>query len=208
MEVVAEEGMEEVIAKVKGVAEASPDPVIVLVGGGSCSGKTTMVAEKIKEYFGGEAVTIELDSYFKGKAFLEEMERENKAINADHPEYVDLPKAAEHLRLLKAGKSIEKPTYDFTKRQAIGKVELLPARIIVIDGIYALHEAVAGLGDLKIFVEASRENRLKRRIDRRRGYEKAQTDEEVVRYFNEFVDPMHNVYILPTKKSADVIVLN
>ena len=138
---------------------------VILIGGGSASGKT-YVLSKVLERFGNQIAHVSLDDYYKDFSNLPFEERAK--INWDHPKSFDWKLIHEQISNLKNGIAIEKPIYDFTIHGRSGKTEVIePKDILIVEGIMALvNKDLRSLGDLNVFINASRERRLVRRIAR------------------------------------------
>ena len=179
---------------------------LILVGGGSASGKTYILS-RVVELVGKENVThITLDDYYlKFDMPLEE----RRKINFDHPKAFDWHLIESQLTALKNGETIEKPVYDFTISNRTDKTEtVVPKKIIIVEGIMALvNKKIRALSDLNIFIDATREQRLVRRIERDQK-ERGRTFDYIVKQYFETVLPMHEEIIEPSKYYADLIVSN
>ncbi len=179
---------------------------LILVGGGSASGKT-YILNRVVELVGKENVThLTLDDYYlKFDMPLEE----RRKINFDHPKAFDWHLIESHLTALKNGETIEKPIYDFTISNRTDKTEtVVPKKIIIVEGIMALvNKKIRALSDLNIFIDATREQRLVRRIERDQK-ERGRTFDYIVKQYFETVLPMHEEIIEPSKYYADLIVSN
>jgi len=180
---------------------------IVLIGGGSASGKTC-VLHKVLEKLPKDKITfISLDDYYKDFSVLPMSER--ASINFDHPKAFDWPLLRTQINDLKNGKAIDKPIYDFVihgRKKETEKVE--PKELILIEGIMALvNKDLRNMGDLKVFINASREKRLVRRIARDTK-ERGRTYESVVEQYFASVQPMFEEIIGPSQYYADLIINN
>ena len=180
---------------------------VILIGGGSASGKT-YVLNKVLEKIPSEKVAhISLDDYYKDFSILPMEERAK--INYDHPKAFDWKLMNAQLRDLKNGKAIEKPIYDFTIHGRSEKTEVVePKELIIIEGIMALvNKDLRSLGDLSVFISASRERRLVRRIDRDMK-ERGRTYESIIEQYFTTVLPMYEEIIAPSQYYADLIINN
>ena len=180
---------------------------VILIGGGSASGKT-YVLRKVMEALPQDRVTrISLDDYYKDFSILPMEERAK--VNFDHPKAFDWKLMNQQLSDLKNGKTIEKPIYDFTIHGRRKETEVVePKELIIIEGIMALvNKDLRALGDLKIFINASREKRLVRRIDRDIK-ERGRTYESVIEQYFTTVQPMFEEIIAPSEWYADLIINN
>ncbi len=178
---------------------------IIGIAGGTGSGKTTVVKKLVERLPKGEVVVIPQDSYYKDSSNVPVEERQN--INFDHPDAFDWPLLNEQLHALKEGKAIEQPTYSYltcTRQEETVHVE--PREVIIIEGIMALCDAqLRDEMDLKIFVEADGDDRLIRVIQRD-VIERGRTAEAVMERYLRILKPMHEQFIEPCKRHADVII--
>ena len=130
-------------------------------------------------------------------------------INWDHPKSFDWPLINQQINDLKEGRTIEKPTYDFTTHSRSPKTEIVePKDLIIIEGIMALvNKDLRSLGDLKVYINASRERRLVRRIERDQR-ERGRTYESIIEQYFSTVLPMYEEIIAPSQYYADIIINN
>ena len=178
--------------------------IIIGLCGGSGSGKTTL-AKRIVEALGENAVLINMDSFYRDRQDLTYEER--CLINYDAPEAFEGDMVVDCLKKLKAGDKATIPTYDFTKHlRAPEWVTVESAPVIIIDGIllFAFPEIV-DLLDIKIFVDTDADVRVVRRI-LRDVHERGRSVESVAEQYLATVKPMHELYIEPYKRIADIIV--
>ncbi len=178
---------------------------IVLIGGGTGSGKTT-VARKIQESLGDESCAyIPMDNYYKDMSHLPIEER--RKLNYDHPDMIEHKLIVKHLKELLTGKSIELPGYDFAQYiRTTETTSISPKPIIIVEGIFALYyDELNSLADLKIFVDTESDERFIRRLQRD-IFERGRTIESVITQYLNTVKPMHDNYVEPTKKKADIII--
>lgn len=183
-------------------------PRIILVGGGSSSGKTFVTSSVVKTLGGGEGVTtIALDDYYKDQSDIPFEER--VVTNYDHPKAFDWPLIRRQLQALKQGKSIEKPTYDFVNHTRSKVTEIIePKPLIIVEGIMALvDKSLRELGDLKVFIDASAERRFLRRMIRDTKERGRSFDGVVAQYFAT-VQPMYDEIVKPSSMYADLIINN
>jgi uridine kinase len=178
---------------------------IIGIAGGTGSGKTTVVrkiAEALPEHY---AVVVPLDSYYNDTSHMTEEERH--AINFDHPDAFDWRLLNEHIRLLKEGKSVEQPTYSYLLCNRLPEtIHIEPKPVIIIEGIMTLiNKKLRDMMDLKIFVDTDDDVRLIRNI-RRDVVERGRTVEMVLDRYEKILKPMHEQFIEPTKKFADIII--
>lgn len=180
--------------------------LLIGIVGGSGSGKTTL-ANNMAEIHKGNVTIISQDSYYKDLSHLPLKERANT--NFDAPDAIDFEALLQDMKDLKAGKTIQKPLYDFANHTRKKQGEILsPRDIIIIEGILLFtNKELRDLLDIKIFVDASPEERLLRRIDRDIK-ERGRTFQSVQKQYLETVAPMYEEHVLPTKKYANIIVPN
>lgn len=197
-----EKGIEKIKEKIEELKEEINQPIIIAIAGGSGSGKTSKVAEKINKLFSDSRI-FSLDDYYKGKKFM----RGIGSNNWDELQALDLDLFKKHLQQLKKNKTIRKPIFSMKKAERIGYEDFPPSKVIIIEGLFALNEKIAEIVDLPIFVEIGVHGRLLRRLmrDIKRT---SQTQEEVLRMYAEAVHPMHELYVEPTKKKASLIIVN
>ncbi|MDY6431157.1 MAG: uridine kinase [Bacilli bacterium] len=180
---------------------------IILVGGGSSSGKS-FITNQVIQNIGPELVTrISLDDYYKDQADMPLEERYK--VNYDHPKAFDWKLMRAHLNALKNGKSIEKPIYDFVQLTRSDKTEVVtPKNVVIVEGIMALvDEGVRELGDLRVFISASAERRFLRRAIRD-SRERGRTFENIVYQYFDSVQPMYEGIVKPSSNYADLIINN
>ena len=179
-------------------------PYIIGIAGGSGSGKSTF-AKRIMEAYPNDVSVISCDNYYLPHNDLTIEERAH--INYDAPEALELDLMARHLTMLRNGEAVTCPVYDFTRHTRSDKtVEITPRPIILIDGILILHDAtLRDCMDLKIYVETDADERILRRA-RRDITERGRDLDSVIEQYLSTVKPMHNAYVSPTKKYADIIL--
>ena len=180
---------------------------IVLIGGGSASGKTYVLKKVLEKLPKDKVVCISLDDYYKDFSIIPMEERIK--VNFDHPKAFDWPLLRSQIKDLKNGKSINKPIYDFVSHGRKKETELVsPKQLILIEGIMALvDKELRDTGDLKVFINASREKRLVRRIERDMK-ERGRTYDSVITQYFESVQPMFEEIIAPSEYYADLIINN
>ncbi|HKK09694.1 MAG TPA: uridine kinase [Bacteroidales bacterium] len=179
--------------------------LIIGIAGGSGSGKTT-VAHKIIENLPVESVSIiPQDAYYKDNSHLPLEER--KKINFDHPSSIEFELLSKHLEQLKNGQPIEMPTYSYlTCIRQEETVTVKPTKVIIVEGILILtNKELRKLMGIKVFVDAAPDNRLIRVLMRDKT-ERGRSFEEVIAHYKTYVQPMHEQFIEPSKKHADIII--
>ena len=178
---------------------------IIGIAGGTGSGKTTVVKQIAKALPPHCAAVLPLDSYYNDTTGMTPEER--AAINFDHPDAFDWKLLSEHIRMLKNGEPIEQPTYSYIESNRQKEtIHVEPKPVIIIEGIMALHyKKLRDMMDLKIFVDTDDDVRLIRNI-RRDVVERGRTVDMVLDRYEKVLKPMHEQFIEPTKKFADLII--
>ena len=178
---------------------------IIGIAGGTGSGKTTVVKRIAKALPPRCAAVVPLDSYYNDTTELTPEER--AAINFDHPDAFDWKLLTEHIKRLKNGEAIEQPTYSYIESNRQKEtIHVEPKPVIIIEGIMALHyKKLRDMMDLKIFVDTDDDVRLIRNI-RRDVVERGRTVDMVLDRYEKVLKPMHEQFIEPTKKFADLII--
>lgn len=179
--------------------------IIIGIAGGTGSGKTTVVRKIVNSLKPGEVVLLPQDSYYKDSSHVPAELRQQ--INFDHPDAFDWPLLLQHIQMLKEGKSIEQPVYHYqTSSRLAETIHVKPRPVIIIEGILALCDPdLRNMMDLKIFVDADPDERLIRVIQRD-VVERGRTAEAVMERYTRVLKPMHQQFIEPTKRYADLII--
>ena len=179
-------------------------PIVIGIAGGTGSGKTTLV-NKLKDYVGNEVVTLTHDFYYKANAD-KSLEQRSK-MNSDHPDAFDTDMMVEHVKALKNGGEVEHPLYDFVNHtRSAESVTVGPKKVIIVEGILIFeHKELRELCDMKIFVDTDADVRIIRRITRDVKDRGRSLDSVISQYLNT-VKPMHEEFVEPSKKFADIIV--
>ncbi len=182
-------------------------PYVMLVAGGSASGKSTVVDEVLKRAGLEDVIIIKQDDYYHDQKDIPLDKR--RLMNYDHPSSLDNTLLKAHLETLLQFQPIEKPTYDFvnhTRSSTTQKIE--PKNIIIVEGILVLHdEAIRSLSDLNIYVELDDDTRFIRRMLRDIN-ERGRTLENIIEQYQSTVKPMYHAFIRPTKRYADILIPN
>jgi uridine kinase len=180
-------------------------PLVVGIAGGTGSGKTTVAHKLAGAMPAGRCITIEHDSYYRDQSHLPFEERAK--INYDHPSSLESSLLAEHLAILRAGRAVEIPIYDFaTHCRRVETRSIAPARVIIVEGILVFTEpALREHMDIKIFVDTDSDIRLIRRI-RRDLEQRGRSFQSVRDQYYATVRPMHIEHVEPSKRWADLIV--
>ena len=171
--------------------------VIIGIAGGSGSGKSTFT-NRIKQYFGDDVAVIYHDNYYRRQDGIPSEERVK--VNYDHPDSLETDLLVEHLKELKAGKTIECPVYDYSQHNRSSEIiKIEPRPIILVEGILLLaDERIRSLLDIKVYVEADADERILRRIVR--------DLKGIITQYLTTVKPMHYMYVEPTRALADIVI--
>lgn len=179
-------------------------PLIIGVAGGTGSGKTTL-SQKIRDHYRNQVIYIPHDNYYRDQSHLTMEDR--KKTNYDHPNALETELLIRHLKELLKGSTFTMPIYDFTRHtrsQETAKVK--PKKIIIIEGILVFeNKSLRDLMDIKIFVDTDADIRLARRI-KRDMEERKRTFDFVMYQYLTMAKPMHEAFVEPSKKFADIIV--
>lgn len=180
------------------------DYLVIGIAGGSGSGKTTLT-NQIAAQFLEQVTVIKHDNYYKAHDDMDYDERSR--LNYDHPNAFDTELMIEHLKALKQGKSVECPIYDYTiHNRSKDTITIAPNKVIIVEGILIFeNKDLCDLMDIRIFVDTDADLRIIRRIQRD-VMERARSLESVINQYLETVKPMHEQYVEPSKKNANVIV--
>jgi uridine kinase len=179
--------------------------MIIGIAGGTGSGKTTVVHKIIESLPQGSVAVISQDSYYKDSSHIPWEER--RAQNFDEPRAFDWTLLLEHLMMLRDGKTIEEPVYDYVTCSRLKEVNIVqPRPVMILEGIMALVDpSIRAILDIKVFVDADSDERLIR-VLRRDSIERGRTIEDLIDRYQRIIKPMHNLHIEPTKAYADIIV--
>ena len=178
---------------------------IIGIAGGTGSGKTTVVKKIVEALPPHYVAVVPLDSYYNDTTEMTEEERH--AINFDHPDAFDWKLLIKQANELRKGNAIEQPTYSYIKCNRLPEtIHVEPKPVIIIEGIMTLlNKKLRDMMDLKIFVDADSDERLIRNIQRD-IVERGRDVKMVVDRYLEVLKPMHEQFIEPTKRYADVII--
>ena len=180
------------------------DIMVIGIAGGTGSGKTTLT-NNLKKHFGDKITVIYHDNYYKRH---DEMTYEERCLlNYDIPQAFDTDMFVEHLKQLKNNQSVVCPVYDFTIHNRSDKVmEITPSKVIIVEGIMIFeNQDLCDLMDIKVFVDTDADTRILRRAMRDMK-ERARSIESITNQYLTTVKPMHEKYVEPSKKNADIIV--
>ncbi len=179
--------------------------LLIGIGGGTGSGKTTVAHKIIQRVGADKCVLLPMDNYYRDMSHLAFEER--KKINYDHPDVIEYELLQAHLESLLKGTPVEIPTYDFVTY--VRKPETLyfpPKNVVIVEGIFALYyDHIYKLYGLSVYVDAESDIRFIRRLNRD-VRERGRTMESVIDQYLQTVKPMHDAYVEPTKRRADIIV--
>jgi uridine kinase len=182
------------------------NPIIIGIAGGSASGKTSL-AKRLKTRFEASqsVIIMRQDDYYKDQAHMSMAER--LVVNYDHPFAFDNDLLAKHLEELKSGHTIEKPVYDFIEYTRSAEIEVIEAHdVIVLEGLFVLEDPdIRSCLDIKLFVDTPADVRFIRRLNRDVRDRGRSIDTVISQYLNT-VRLMHEQFIEPSKRYADVIV--
>ena len=180
------------------------NPIIIGIAGGTGSGKSTL-AENIRKEFANNITMLSHDYYYKSNSNLSFDER--KKLNFDHPDTFDTDLLIEHLTKLKNGEIIYRPNYsfvDYIREEQTFKV--IPKKVILLDGILIFeNKELRDMMDIKIFVDTDADIRFIRRLVRD-VRDRGRTIDSVIEQYKTTVKPMHEQFVEPSKKYADIIV--
>lgn len=181
-----------------------PEVILIGIAGGTGSGKSTMI-RRIKQEFDEQITIISHDSYYKRHDEIPYEERVK--LNYDHPDAFDTELMLEHIRKLKRWEKIACPVYDFTVHNRSEKtVTLSPSKVIIVEGILIFEsKELRDLCDMKVFIDTDADVRILRRI-LRDVRERGRSLDSVVKQYLSTVKPMHELFVEPSKKYADIIV--
>ena len=180
------------------------DCMLIGIAGGTGSGKSTFT-NRIKKQFGDDVTVIYHDNYYRRRDDIPFEER--KKINYDHPDALETDMLIEHIKQLKAGKSVVCPIYDFSVHNRSDKtVVIKPSKVILVEGILVLQNPeLCDLLDIKIFVEADADERILRRV-LRDVEERGRDLRGIIDQYLTTVKPMHYRFVEPSKAKADIVI--
>ena len=181
------------------------DVVVIGVAGGTGSGKSTLVKRLQEAFKNDDVATICHDFYYKAHPELSYEERTQ--LNYDHPDAFDTWLMVEHIKALKEGKAVECPVYSFVEHNRTNEsLKVTPSKVIIVDGILIFeNEELRNAMDIKVYVDTDADVRLARRI-LRDVRERGRSMESVISQYTTTVKPMHEQFVEPSKRYADVII--
>ncbi len=180
-------------------------PFVLGIAGGSGSGKTTVAKKILEQINDAPVIFLDHDSYYKDQSNLKLEERAK--INYDHPDALDNDLLLEHLKDLKSGKTINKPIYNFvTYTRSNETITIEPKPLIVLEGfLIFVDPRIRQMCDIKIFVDTDDDVRIIRRIERDMQ-ERGRSLESIIKQYFSTVRPMHQQFVEPSKRYADLII--
>ena len=180
------------------------ETMVIGIAGGTGSGKTTLT-EKLKERFAQDVSVLYHDNYYKKHVGMTYEERSQ--LNYDHPDAFDTDLMVRDLNALRRGEDIQCPVYDYTiHNRSDQTLEVKSTRVILVEGILIFVDpALRELMDIKVFVDTDADVRILRRV-LRDVKERGRTLDSVVSQYLTTVKPMHEAFVEPSKKYADIIV--
>lgn len=179
--------------------------LVIGIAGGSGSGKTSVVKKIIQSIPRGMVSVLSQDSYYKDNGDLAQEEKER--INFDHPDAIEWSLLAKHVEELRQGRTIQMPTYSYvTCARGKDTIPVKPCDVLIVEGILVFSDPVlCKVLDLKVFVDTDADERLIRIIQRDVNERGRGLDKSIIHYQN-FVKPMHELFIEPSKRMADIII--
>jgi uridine kinase len=180
------------------------ESIIIGIAGGSGSGKSTFT-NRVKKYFGDDVTVIYHDNYYRRQDGIPFEKR--VTVNYDHPDSLETDLLVEHLKQLKAGKTVECPVYDYNQHNRSDEIITIePKPVILVEGILLLaDERIRDLLDIKVYVEADADERILRRI-LRNVEERGRDLHGIIDQYLATVKPMHYMYVEPTRAKADIVI--
>ena len=180
------------------------DILVIGIAGGTGSGKTTLM-DNLVSRFADQVTVLSHDNYYRRRDDMTMEQRQN--VNYDEPAALETDLMVRHLAQLRRGESIECPVYDFTQHNRSDRtIPVVPKKVIIVEGILIFeNEDLRNLMDIRIFVDTDADVRLCRRIARDVG-ERGRTLQSVLDQYQNTVKPMHEKYVEPSKKYANLVV--
>ena len=181
-------------------------PIIIGIAGGSASGKTSVAKKLVKNFDDSNTVTIiRQDDYYHDQSHMPFQER--LKTNYDHPDAFDNALLIQQIDELASGKSIEKPTYDFVNHTRSSITEIIhPSDVLILEGLFVLEdEEIRKRLDMKIFIDTDADVRFIRRL-KRDVRDRGRTIESVCDQYMNTVKVMHDAFVEPSKRKADIII--
>mgnify|MGYP001209938764 FL=1 len=179
--------------------------IVIAIAGGTGSGKTFLTNNLKKKYLREEILIIHQDSYYNDISYMKYNDRIKQ--NFDHPNAIDIDLIKKHLKELRNGQIIMVPSYDFKSHLRVNNTKkTYKHKIIIIEGILMLHyQKLHKFYSLKVFIDSPEDIRIKRRIKRDMKF-RGRTHDSIQSQYKSTVKPMHDKYVTPSKKYADIII--
>ena len=184
--------------------ETAMNCIIIGIAGGAGSGKSTFT-NRLKDEFNDNVAVIYHDNYYRRQDDVSFEDR--KKVNYDHPDSLETQLLLEHLYMLKDGRAVDCPVYDYSLHNRSDQtVHIEPRKIIIAEGILLLADKrIRDLLDIKIYVEADADERILRRVVRD-VKERGRDIDNIVEQYLTTVKPMHYLYVEPTRAMADIVI--
>lgn len=179
--------------------------LIIGIAGGTGSGKSTVVRQIVARLGEGRVSVVSQDAYYYDSSYLPLEERRKK--NFDHPSSIEFPLLAQHIRDLRAGKTIQQPTYSYITCSRLAEtIEIQPTEVVIVEGILILgNDELRKEIDIKVYVDADDDDRLARVIQRDMA-ERGRDAQMTLDRYAKTVKPSHLQFVEPTKRFADIII--
>lgn len=179
--------------------------LIIGIAGGTGSGKSTVVRQIVARLGEGRVSVVSQDAYYYDSSHLPLEERRKK--NFDHPSSIEFPLLAQHIRDLRAGKTIQQPIYSYiTCSRLVETIEIQPTEVVIVEGILILgNDELRKEIDIKVYVDADDDDRLARVIQRDMA-ERGRDAQMTLDRYAKTVKPSHLQFVEPTKRFADIII--
>lgn len=185
---------------------ATGQHTMIGIVGGSASGKSRK-AQELVAALGDRAMIVQMDSYYHNREWFRAMAAAGFPLTFDEPEAIDLDQLRQDILALVRGESVRIPQYTYGQGKTVLGPPVEPKPIIIVDGLFTLQPMLVGLYDLTLYIDIDRHGRVIRRLlrDVKRS---GQSLPEIIRYFGEVVEPMHDRYVVPAKNEADLVMAN
>lgn len=208
-DVSVDEGLSALIESITSFLEQHPDGrVVILIAGGTASGKTSQAAARLLEAFHGRIILFPIDMFYRGKRGLAVLEEQHgREINWDEPLALDLEEAARQLHRLRHGQDATIPIYDFETSERVGSESVSSRPIIIAEGLFALHESLRSLGDLCVYVDVDVHGQIIRRVLRDIVRKKREPN-EILFDLAQTAIPMQYRHVTTTRQFADFVINN
>lgn len=182
-------------------------PILILIAGGTASGKTTVVRKLLSHFDKNSVSILAMDNYYKRNDNIPLEKR--KLINYDHPDAIDMELLKNHIIDLLNNKDVDCPVYDFINHNRSNEIiHIKHTPVVIVEGILALYDKnIRDLADIQIFVESEADIRFIRRL-KRDIKERGRDVDDVIKQYLSTVKPMYDSYVAPTKRFADIIIPN